>query len=144
LTTGGAESGTHPKNEEAYDLYLRSVAVPHDVEPNKEGITLLERAVGLDPTYAPAWAALGVRYYWDGTYGNGGAEMLKRSDAAYERALALDPNSMLAASQLITNRVERGELAQAYVQAQALVHSRPENGQPHFAPGVCAALHRLA
>src|SRR5262249_55744418 len=98
-----------------------------------EGIALLEWAVGLDPTYAPAWAALGLRYYWDGTYGNGGTEMLKRSDAAYERALGLDPNSIMAAGQLITNRVERGELVQAYAQAQALVHNRPENGQAHFA-----------
>ncbi len=29
-----AEAGTRPKSEEAYDLYLRSVGVPHDVSPN--------------------------------------------------------------------------------------------------------------
>jgi eukaryotic-like serine/threonine-protein kinase len=53
--TDSGEAGTHPKNEEAYDLYLRSIAVPHDPLPNKDAIAMLERAVGMDPAYAPAW-----------------------------------------------------------------------------------------
>jgi serine/threonine protein kinase/tetratricopeptide (TPR) repeat protein len=127
------ESSTHPKNEEAYDLYLRSIAVPHDVSPNKDAISMLERAVGIDPSYAPAWEALGLRYYYDGSYGDGGEQMLKRSDSAYERAVALDPNLIFAASQLITNRTERGEVANAYAGASALVKKRPESAQAHFA-----------
>jgi serine/threonine protein kinase/tetratricopeptide (TPR) repeat protein len=127
-----AETGTHPKNEEAYDIYLRSIAVPHDVAPNKDAISMLERAVGIDPSYAPAWEALGVRYYYDGSYGDGGEQMLKRSDSAYERAVELDPNLIVAASQLITNRTERGEVANAYAGASALVKKRPESAQAHF------------
>src|SRR5437588_6050518 len=53
---------TRPKNEEAYDLYLRSLAMPHDGKANREALSNLERAVGIDPSYAPAWAALGLRY----------------------------------------------------------------------------------
>jgi TolB-like protein len=56
-----SQAGSQPKNEEAYDLFLRSTAVPHDPLPNKEAIKMLERAVGLDPSYAPAWDALGTR-----------------------------------------------------------------------------------
>ena len=67
-----AEAGTHPKNEEAYDLYLRSVSLPHDGTPNREAISMLERAVGLDSTYAPAWRALGERYYYYSHYASGG------------------------------------------------------------------------
>jgi TolB-like protein/tetratricopeptide (TPR) repeat protein len=130
-----AEAGTRPKSEEAYDLYLRSIAVPHDVTPNKDAISMLERAVGIDPNYAPAWEALGVRYYYDGTYGDGGEQMLKRSDSAMERAIALDPNLILAATQLITNRTERGEIANAFEEASALVKKRPESAQAHFALG---------
>jgi eukaryotic-like serine/threonine-protein kinase len=59
---GFLETSTRPNNQEAYDLYLRSVAVPHDPLLNKEGINMLERSVGMDPTYAPAWEALGLRY----------------------------------------------------------------------------------
>jgi TolB-like protein len=127
------ETGTHPKSEEAYDLYLRSIALPHDPLPNKDAIVMLERAVGLDPTYAPAWGYLGVRYYYDGAYSNGGMEMRKRSNAALERAISLDPNYSSAAAWLITNRVEQGELAKAYQDAKALVARHPEAAQAHFA-----------
>jgi eukaryotic-like serine/threonine-protein kinase len=127
------EAGTHPKNEEAYDLYLRSISVPHDPAPNKEAIAMLERAVGLDPAYAPAWDSLGHRYSFDAAYSNGGEAMRARSDAAFERALALDPNFISAARGLITNRVERGELVRAYVDAKALVERHPENALAHFA-----------
>src|SRR5579862_422408 len=112
----GASGGTvesaasQPRNQEAYDLYLRSVAVPHDVGPNKEAIKMLEWAVGIDPNYAPAWEALGHRYYYDSSFGTGGEVMFERSTSAYERAINLDPNRVMAASLLIINRVERGDL----------------------------------
>src|SRR5450759_2308620 len=131
--TDAGEAGTHPKNEEAYDLYLRSIALPHDALPNKDAIAILERAVGLDPTYAPAWNALGRRYYYDSEYSNGGEALFQRSNAALERAVALDPNLVDAASALITNRVERGELGKAYRDAKALVERHPENASAHFA-----------
>jgi len=128
-----AEAGTRPKNEEAYDLYLRSVSLPHDAAPNKQAITMLERSVGLDSTYAPAWRALGERYYYDSHYSEGGEAMFQRSTAAQERALALDPDYSDAAGMLITNRVERGELGKAYQDAKALVERHPENAMAHFA-----------
>ena len=137
---GFLETSTRPNNQEAYDLYLRSVAVPHDSAPNKEAIKMLERTVGMDPTYAPAWEELGLRYYYDATYSTGGEDVFQRSNAAYERALTLDPNRMLAAGQLITNRVERGELAKAYQSAQDLVKRRPESAQAHFTLAVCIAM----
>jgi serine/threonine protein kinase len=130
---GAVDSASRPKNQQAYDFYLRSVPVPHDPKPNKEAIRMLEWAVGIDPSYAPAWEALGQRYYFDSTYGSGGEEMFQRSNAAYERAISLDPNRMLAASNLITNRVERGELGRAYDSATDLVHRRPESADAHFA-----------
>ena len=125
-------SGTRPKSEEAYDLFLRSVAVPHDPEPNKEAIKMLERAVGIDPSYAPTWEALGQRYYLDSTYGGGGEEFYDRSNAAFERALSIDPSRVSAASSLITSRVERGELARAYVAAKEMLRRSPQSADAHF------------
>ena len=94
--SASGEVGTRPKSEEAYDLYLRSIAVPRDVAPNKDAIAMLERSVGIDPSYAPAWEALGLRYYFYGTYGDGGEQMLKHSDSAFERATALDQRLCMA------------------------------------------------
>ena len=126
-----ATSGT--KNEQAYDLYLRSVAMSTDTAPNREAIASLERAVGLDPNYARAWAALGQRYHTEFAYGHPDPKMFDRSKAALQRALALDPNLIVAAGDLTLNHVERGELVQAYREAKETVVRHPENAEAHFA-----------
>ena len=128
-----AEGATRPKNEEAYDLYLRSIALPHDPAPNKDAIAMLERAVGLDPAYAPAWNALGRRYHYDSAYSDGGAGAFQRANAAFERALALDPNFIDPAGELTGAQVERGQLVKAYQDAKALVDRHPEKATAHFA-----------
>jgi eukaryotic-like serine/threonine-protein kinase len=133
--SASGEGGTRPKSEEAYDLYLRSIAVPRDVVPNKDAIAMLEHAVSIDPSYAPAWEALGLRYYFDASYGDGGKQMLKRSDSAFERAIALDPNLTSATGELITNRVDEGELGNAYAEATLLVKRRPQSALAHFVLG---------
>src|SRR5258708_24522898 len=58
--------------------------------------------------------------------------MFKRGNAALERALALDPNFIVAAGWLIDDRVERGDLTKAYKDAKALVERHPENASAHF------------
>jgi serine/threonine protein kinase/TolB-like protein len=131
--TDTTETGTRPKNEEAYDLYLRSLAQGRDAAPNKEAIATLERVVSLDPTYAPAWSELGLRYYWDSQYSDGGEAAFQKSNTALQRALTLDPNLVEAAVQNIANRVERGELAKASIDADDLVKRAPNSSFAHFA-----------
>jgi hypothetical protein len=109
--------------------------MPHDPSPNKEAIAMLERSLGMDASYAPAWEALGVRYYYDTTYSNGGEEMIQRSNNALERALTLDPDLIVAATQLTANRVERRQPARAYQDARALIKQHPENPYAHFTLG---------
>jgi serine/threonine protein kinase/TolB-like protein len=130
--TNSADGATRPKNEEAYDLYLRSIALPHDPAPNKDAISMLERAVGLDPSYAPAWGALALRYHYDSAYSDGGDAAFQRSNRAFEKAITLDPNLVSAAAQLITNHVERGDIVSAYRQAKDLVARHPESASAHF------------
>jgi len=134
LGVGGGflDTSTRPKNPDAYDLYLHSLALPHDAGPNKDAIAVLEHVVDLDPTYAPAWEQLGVRCYYDADYSDGGEPMFQRSNKACERAIELDPNRIVAAGQLIENRVSRGELGKAYQAAEALVKRRPDSAQAHF------------
>jgi TolB-like protein/Tfp pilus assembly protein PilF len=128
-STAGA---TQPKNPEAYDLYLRSVAVSHDPGPTKKVIPMLERSVELDPSYAPAWIALSQRYYNDGTYSDGGQRAIDKSQAAAERAFALDPHLPEGYRRLTILRVEAGDLNAAYDQVVDLLRRRPDSADAHF------------
>ena len=130
--SGEAENGTRPTNEEAYDLYLRSVALAHDGEPNREAVRMLERSVGLDPSYAPAWAALGKRYYYEEEYAPGATGTMLRTEPALRRALALDPNLEDAEQQIVSLDADAGRLAQAYREAKAMVEKHPQSGFAHF------------
>ncbi len=127
------DAGTRPKDPVAYDLYLHSLALPHDPAPNKDAIAVLEAVVKRDPSFVLAWEALGLRCYYDATFSDGGEAMYQRSNQAYERALELDPNRIVAAGQLIAHRVERGELGKAYEGAKELVKQHPESAAAHFA-----------
>jgi serine/threonine protein kinase/Tfp pilus assembly protein PilF len=132
MGTGSLETGSAPVNRDAYEMYLRSAAIPHDAGPNKDAIAMLEKAVKLDPNYAPAWEALGHRYYYDAIYSGGGTEEYQRSDAAYQRALSLEPGRVSAAGLLATNLVTTGNLEKAYDDTLALVKRRPDNAFAHY------------
>ncbi len=125
------DSGTRPTNEEAYDLYLRSVALAHDGDQNKEAIRMLERSVGLEATFAPAWSALGKRYYYEEEYG-GGTGTMSRTIPTLRRALTLDPNLEDAAAQIVSLDTDAGKLPQAYQEARAMIDKRPQSGFAHF------------
>ena len=126
------ETSTRPKSAEAYDLFLKSSALTRDAAPNRQAIGMLEKVVGMDSQYAPAWEGLCTREYYDARYSTGGEEMFQRSSESCERALNLDPNLTIAAGQLINNRVERGELGKAYLEAKELVKRRPKSASAHF------------
>ena len=120
-----------PGNEEAYELYLKSLPLEWDPLPNKQGISLLRRSVAIDPSYAPAWGLLSLRYYRDARFAGGGAQVLQLSDAAAERQLALDPDSPEPVAELALHRAERGELVKAHQQALELLRRRPDNANNH-------------
>jgi serine/threonine protein kinase/tetratricopeptide (TPR) repeat protein len=131
-TSDSGEGGTRPTNEEAYDLYLRSIAIAHDGTANQDAIRMLERSVGLDPSYAPAWSALGKRYYYEEEYGSGSNGSMSRTIPALRRALALDPNLEDAAAQIVSLDADAGKLPLAYQEAKAMVDKRPQSGFAHF------------
>ena len=126
------DKGTRPTNEEAYDLYLRSVALAHDGEQNREAVRMLERSVGLDPAFAPAWSALGKRYYYEEEYGVGATGTMSRTEPALRRALTLDPSLEDAAQQIVSLDTDAGKLVQAYKEAKTMVENRPQSGFAHF------------
>ena len=132
ITRGAGEATTTPTNQEGYDLFLRSVAMPHDGAANKEAIATLEQSVALDSNYAPTWEALGRRYYFDAIYADGGEKGYQRSNAAYKHALLLEPGRVSAAGLLAANEAEGGNLDRAYDDARALLRKRPDAAFAHY------------
>jgi eukaryotic-like serine/threonine-protein kinase len=127
-----AETASTPTNSEGYKLFMQSVSMPHDGPGNKQAIAVLERSVALDPNYAPAWEALGHRYHFEAVYSDGGDSAYQRSNAAYKRALGLEPERVSAAGLLAENDVEGGDLDKAYNDARGLVQKHPEAAFAHF------------
>jgi eukaryotic-like serine/threonine-protein kinase len=132
ITRGAVETGSAPANREAYDAYLRTLAIPREVKSNKDAIAILEHVVSLDPNYAPAWEVLGRRYYFDAIYSDGGEAGYQRSNEAYHRALLLEPGRVSAAGLLAAQEAEGGNLDRAYDDAWALVQRRPDAAYAHF------------
>jgi serine/threonine-protein kinase len=81
---------------EAHDLLLRGRDLMQrgSGEGYDAAVTVLEKAVQRDPTYAPAWAALSTARFWASDQGSldKSTELPKASEAA-ERAIALAPAS---------------------------------------------------
>jgi serine/threonine protein kinase/TolB-like protein len=121
-----------PTNEEAYNLFLRSAAVPFGTSQNAEALALLERSVELDPAYVPAWHALARRYYGESRFGSGAPAMMGKWELAVKRVLELDPDNVPIAGGYLRGRIERGELASAYREAEDLVRRFPNSVDAHF------------
>lgn len=134
LGAGAAEGpGPLPADAEAYELYLKSLAVSRDPEPNRRGIELLERALELDPSYAPAWSSLALRHHRAASYAGGGDRALEQARRAARRAVELDPRLMAAAGRLVQLQVEAGELVEAHRRAREMIRRREASAQAHFA-----------
>ena len=86
-----------PASAEAYEMYLRANELARNPGRVNEARELYERALEIDPSYAPAWAALGrtrrVIAKWSGKAGIG---LLPLAEKAFQRALELDPDLSLA------------------------------------------------
>ncbi len=91
----------HPRipltsNAEAYDLYLRAdmlVSERQNRENDSAAITLFERAVALDPSFAAAEAGLARAYALRvSEFAPEDSAALERAQLAADKALRLDPN----------------------------------------------------
>jgi TolB-like protein/DNA-binding winged helix-turn-helix (wHTH) protein len=76
-------------------------------------IKMLEKSTEIDSNYAPAWAYLGASYNSDAAFELGGRDEYGRAQAAYERALAIQPNLLDAQIFLANLSVDTGKVEQA-------------------------------
>lgn len=122
------ESRTRPKNQEAYNLYLRATTTPD--RPSARG--LIERSLTLDPGFAPAWIALNQLCTGDNWYSKGGQDTVQCENTALDHASKLDPDNLWIAESSVVHDVETGQVTAAYRSGEELVRRRPDHPTAHF------------
>ena len=130
-----SQAPTKPRNPRAYEIYLHSITVGHDPEPNRTGIAMLEQSLAIDPDFGPAWRAIGQRYYYESVYASGGPAFYEKARAAYQRAIGLDPEDIDSQSNLAVMRTEQGDLEGAWEDARKLVSSGRTAAHAHHTLG---------
>jgi serine/threonine protein kinase/tetratricopeptide (TPR) repeat protein len=85
-----------PHDERAYELYLRANELARTYDGLARARDLYERCLELDPDFAPAWAHLGRCHRVIGKYIDGSADTETQAEAAFRRALELNPRLSVA------------------------------------------------
>jgi serine/threonine protein kinase/tetratricopeptide (TPR) repeat protein len=99
-----------PASPEAYEFYLRANKLAIDPQNWTMARELYLQAVERDASYAPAWARLGRIHRVLAKYGfvPDAADELRRAQAAFRRALELNPDLSIAHSLYTALEVEAG------------------------------------
>lgn len=121
-------------NPIAYELYLRGLAWGTSAEEHKNAIAVLRASVNLEPSYAPAWAALAGRYINARGYQRDEA-MFEKAEAAARRALEINPQLPAALFWLAVYHGEKGELQEALVACKQLLKVAPNSEYAYQAMG---------
>lgn len=123
-----------PVNSLAYESYLRGV----DLVGSHEfpmAIKMLEKSAEMDPNYAPTWAYLGQSYNSAASFEFGGREQYQKAQAAFERALALEPNQLEASIFLANLLIDTGRVEQAVPLLRNTARTNPNNAAVHWELG---------
>lgn len=99
-----------------------------------------ERAIELDGNFALAHSALGSCYVNRVLKGLGEANDHDKAQAAFNKALTLDPKLLEARMQMIFIYLSRGEKPKARAEVELLREEYPNDVGVHFARGVVARL----
>jgi len=101
-----------PGSPLAYEYFLQGLDL-HGQHKFPLAIKMLEKSTEIDPNYALAWAYLGASYNSSAAFELGGREQYRRAQAAYERALKIQPNLLDAQIFLANLLVDTGKVEQA-------------------------------
>jgi eukaryotic-like serine/threonine-protein kinase len=135
------------QNAVAYEQYLRgrdlfARFIFRTIAPEDCGAAIehFQRAIELDPNFALAYDGLGAAYVNRVFKGFGGAEDYERAEAAFNKALAIDPQLIEARMLMVFVYLWRGQKQKAREEVSRARREMPNEAVVHF---VKATLHRL-
>ncbi len=123
-----------PVNPLAYEYYLRGVDLmgKHNFVL---AIKMLERSAQLDATDALTWAYLGQSYNSAASFELGGREQYGKAQAAYERALTLQPKQIEATMFLANLLIDTGKVEEATPLLREALKNNPNHAAMHWELG---------
>ena len=122
------------------DLFARFIFRTTAQEDCDAAIEHFQRAIELDPNFALALDGLGAAYVNRVFKGFGGAEDYERAEAAFNKALAIDPKLIEARMLMVFVYLWRGQKQKAREEVALARREAPDEPVVHF---VKATLHRL-
>src|SRR6476469_6988406 len=136
-TTNAAASEEYLRGRHCMGQFIYHTISRADLD---SAIDHFERAIELDPNFALAHSALGSCYVTRVLKGLGEANDHDKAQAAFNKALALDPKLLDARMQMIFIYLSRGEKPKARTEVELLREEYPNDVGVHFARGVVARL----
>jgi DNA-binding winged helix-turn-helix (wHTH) protein/TolB-like protein len=121
-------------NPLAYEYFLQGLDF-HGQHKFPLAVKMLEKSTEIDPNYALAWAYLGASYNSDAAFELGGRDEYRRAQAAYERALAIQPNLLDAQIFLANLLVDTGKVEQAVPLLRDALKTNGNNAAAHWELG---------
>jgi len=136
VTTGEQEAikRDEARNPMAYEFYLRGLAFGNTAVEHRQAVEMLEASVGLDPSYAPAWAALAGRYINARVYLRD-ETMFGKAEAAARKAIEINPQLPSAFFWLAVYYGEKGDLKNALAICKQLLQAAPNSEYAYQAMG---------
>jgi len=123
-----------PISAAAYEDYLRGIDF-YSLNDYAAAIEMLEKATALEPNYAPAWAHLGRAYTTNASLQFGGREHYEKAQAAYEKAIALNPALVEPRIYMANLLTDTGKVEQAVPLLRSVLQDSPNNAEAHWELG---------
>jgi serine/threonine-protein kinase len=121
-------------NPNAYEYYLRGVDL-YSLNNFLAAITMLAKSTSVEPGYAPAWAYLGRAYATNASLQFGGHEQYGRAQAAFEKAIALDPALVAPRIYMANLLTDTGRVEQSVPLLREAIQNSPNNAEAHWELG---------
>ena len=121
-----------PKNQVAYQIYLRALSYPMTIEGNKISIEMLNNATTLDPEFAPAYLEAGIRYHQMAQVGKNTFQALENTIDALTKAIALKKDFLPALASLGLVYTDIGRHEEAHSLLLEALKINPNDPWLHF------------
>jgi serine/threonine protein kinase len=120
-----------PASARAYEYYLRAnqIAVTRTLDSMSLARDLYLQCLEESPNYAPAWVRLGRVCHFLGKFGEGGDGNVERSEQAFNRAFALNPDLAIAHNFYTPVECDQGHTQKAMLRLLERARSRRNDAE---------------